>query len=294
MAALHTPVRFGCRCGVIGEVPYEVASTATVIRCHCQRCRRFHTSSFATLLHVPLGSAICERLMQSGKIFEDECRGCGDSVIERIFCRTCRSGLGMRHGEGLLLGLGCVDDSSLDAALAQRWQTTWRDQCFEQRSPWWSARPANPSRRPTAPRLLRGGCLCGRCQFEAASGSEFQLQHCYCSVCRQLSGSVAQSWVPVRPDGFRWTRHETLELVRTTSHGQRHECSHCGGVLTIVYDSQPDCIWPVAGAIDDASYPPTPGALSASLCRVIHICCTDLQPWYVLPEDSLPRLKYAG
>lgn len=101
--------------------------------------------------------------------------------------------------------------------------------------------------------------------------------------------------MPVRPDGFRWTRSDGLELVRTTGHGQRHECSHCGGVLSIVYDSQPDCIWPVAGAIDDDAYPPAEGgALAASLCRVIHICCGDLQPWYQLPDDALPRLRYAG
>ena len=87
----------------------------------------------------------------------------------------------------------------------------------------------------------------------------------------------------------------TLELVRTTAHGQRHECSKCGGVLSIVYDSQPDCIWPVAGAIDDESYPSASTAeLSASLCRVVHICCSDLQSWIELPDDGLPRLKFAG
>ena len=51
----------------------------------------------------------------------------------------------------------------------------------------------------------------------------------------------------MRTLGFEWLRKDTLELVRTTSHGQRHECSRCGGVLTIVYDSQPNTIWPVAG-----------------------------------------------
>ena len=83
--------------------------------------------------------------------------------------------------------------------------------------------------------------------------------------------------------------------MRTTRHGQRHECTHCGTVLSIVYDSQPDCIWPVAGAIDDDAFPDArSGALAASLARVIHICTSDLQGWYELPDDGLPRLKYAG
>lgn len=28
--------------------------------------------------------------------------------------------------------------------------------------------------------------------------------------------------------------------------------------------------------------------------RVIHICCSMMQRWYQLPDDDLPRLKYAG
>ena len=97
----------------------------------------------------------------------------------------------------------------------------------------------------------------------------------------------------MRPDGFVWTASETLELVRTTGHGQRHMCSRCGGVLSIVYDSQPDCIWPVAGAIADASWP-ADEELAAALCRSIHICCSMMPPWLELPDDRLPRLKYAG
>lgn len=68
-------------------------------------------------------------------------------------------------------------------------------------------------------------------------------------------------------------------------------CSSCGVTLTIVYDSQPDCVWPVAGVLDDDSLP---ADLPAALCRTIHICCLYMQPWYELPHDGVPRLKYAG
>ena len=120
-----------------------------------------------------------------------------------------------------------------------------------------------------------------------------QTQHCYCNLCRRLSGSVAETWVPVRPDGWRWTSQRALELVRTTNHGSRHMCTVCGTTLTIVYDSQPECLWPVAGVLDDDSLPP-PQQLGSALCRSIHICCSMMQPWYKLPDDELPRLKYAG
>jgi hypothetical protein len=113
----------------------------------------------------------------------------------------------------------------------------------------------------------------------------------YCNLCRKLSGSVAETWVPVRPNGFKWTSEEALSLVRTTPHGSRHMCTRCGSTLTIVYDSQPDCIWPVAGVLEDDS---CPSDLPSALCRSIHICCSMKQPWHTLPDDGLPRLPYAG
>ena len=82
-----------------------------------------------------------------------------------------------------------------------------------------------------------------------------------------------------------------LQLVRTTGHGQRHMCGRCGTTLTIVYDAQPDCIWPVAGVLDDESLPVD---LQDALCRSIHICVGMMQPWYELPDDGIPRLKFAG
>ena len=116
-----------------------------------------------------------------------------------------------------------------------------------------------------------------------------QLQHCYCKLCRQLSGSVGQTWIPVPQQGFEWI---SLELVRTTKHGQRHQCSRCGGVLTIVYDSQPNVIWPVAATVDEASM--TAAVEEHTIDRVIHICCSMMQGWYELPHDGLPRLRFAG
>ena len=117
------------------------------------------------------------------------------------------------------------------------------------------------------------------------------MQHCYCGLCRRLSGSVCQTWVPVRPTGFTWTASGALTLVRTTAHGQRHMCAECGTTLTIVYDSQPDCIWPVAGVLDDDSLP---ADMPMALGRVIHICCSMMQTWHALPDDGMPRLKHAG
>ena len=111
----------------------------------------------------------------------------------------------------------------MPAADATRWKVHFDDLALDERAAWWSARPERgPARRSAAGRTLTGGCACGGCTFECQSGPEFQTQHCYCKLCRQLSGAAAQTWVPVRLEGFTWLRQETLELVRTTAHGQRH------------------------------------------------------------------------
>ena len=221
-----------------------------------------------------------ETLNANVKVFKQNCSAFGP--VERCFCGSCRSVVATIAESGeVYLAAGCIEDASIPADLARAWQTAFTESAIDEAVSWWPA-PAEKRKRG-ASRVLTGGCACGACRFEAVSGDEFQTQHCYCNLCRRLSGSVAQTWVPVRPEGWKWTKDTTLELVRTTRHGQRHMCTACGCTMTIVYDSQPDCVWPVAGAIDDDCLPKD---VSAALCRAIHICCSMMQPWYVLPEDG--------
>lgn len=276
-----------CHCGAIR---FTSAGDGRPERCHCARCRRSSCSSFVASLTV--AEPLPKELGLASR-YIDTCSVHGG--VERLFCGRCRSSLGSVSAGGSVfrLSLGCVVDESIPDAIALRWQTDFTEVGVDERALWWTARPVRRA-APAEVRTLTGGCSCGGCAFTCRSGREFQTQHCYCKLCRSLSGSVAQTWVPVRPDGFVWTASETLQLVRTTGHGQRHMCSRCGCTLSIVYDSQPDCIWPVAGALDDAALPTDEEALGEALCRSIHICCSMMQPWYRLPDDKLPRLKYAG
>lgn len=65
-----------------------------------------------------------------------------------------------------------------------------------------------------------------------------ELQHCYCKLCRQLSSAACMTWVPVQSGTLQWEETGGLELVRTTGHGQRHLCTQCGSVMTILYENQ--------------------------------------------------------
>lgn len=122
------------------------------------------------------------------------------------------------------------------------------------------------------PMVITGGCGCGKVQYAAAM-THIDIQHCYCRLCRQLSGTAYQTWFPVHQFLFL-KGEETVKRVRTTPHSQRHFCGACGGSLTIQYDSQPDTIWIAGGGFDQESLPETLTELRKRIMRIAHICCT--------------------
>lgn len=268
-------LRLRCHCGACA---FAARMRGEAVRCHCPPCRRFHCSAFAAL--VEASAALRAPALR-------RCLGACEALgaVERLVCARCSSKLGVVAEGRLYAALGCVEDESLPEALARHWQGAFRSWEAAAAPAWWSARPSAVSARRA--REATGGCACGACAFAAAIFPG-EVQHCYCRLCRRLSGAAAMSWVPASKERFRWTASDGLQLVRTTGHGQRHMCATCGGVLTIVYDSQPDCIWPVAGALDDESVE------DGEWYRVVHICCSMMQPWYRLPDDDLPRLRGPG
>jgi len=294
-STLSLKVRCHCsKCAFCVTLHVSGSTWPASVRCYCKPCRRYHSSAFAAFVlaeRVSLG-----QVGSMATSYRDMCEACGP--VDRLFCGKCHSTIATLPIEAAQVGLalvalGCVEDSSVPAALAYHWQGEFREWAPSRRAHWWTVVPKLfcAKQLTSSQQRLCGGCACGGCAFEALFGSGFQMQHCYCNLCRRLSGTVGQTWVPVAEEGFRWMRHETLELVRTTPHGKRHICTRCGVVMTIVYDSQLDTIWPVAGTIDDTSFPED---LESYLCRVVHICCSMMQPWYRLPDDGLPRLRYAG
>ena len=100
--------------------------------------------------------------------------------------------------------------AGIPKALAGVWRDSFDEWCAGESARWWTERPQKNAKRE---RILVGGCACGGCRFRALCGSEFQLQHCYCNLCRKFSGSVAQTWVPVHSDKFEWTTRDTLQVL---------------------------------------------------------------------------------
>ncbi len=139
-----------------------------------------------------------------------------------------------------------------------------------------------------------GGCSCGACRYEFILDYPTELQHCYCNLCRKLSGSPFMSWIPVEKEAFRWKPSSSLKIVRTTPFGRRHICSKCKSVMTILYDEQPDAVWPCAGSLDDSSLPNDTAEISKCFGRVCHICCRYHPTWLEDRDDGLDRIEEAS
>lgn len=195
--------------------------------------------------------------------------------------------------------MGGLVDQTIPKHLQKTWSSQQEEKGRIQWQPsylasWTNAKPLTRRQRRSGsmPPLLTkgptGSCACGKHQYSLRHAPT-ELQHCYCRLCRQFSGSAFQTWIPVDNQDIVWNTAPP-PLQRTTNHGQRHICTTCGGVLTIVYDEQPDCTWPAAGGLDDDNLPKD---VTPYLERVCHICCTWKQDWYTIPKDGLERIQYA-
>lgn len=227
--------------------------------------------------------------------YEDHCEHVGP--VERIYCKACCSKMATlpldKENNKLHVSMGPIDDTTVPEELMKDWQTPRETLKLGSRATWPRAMPKLTRHGLPPLRYVTGGCSCGHCTYRINFEPPSELQHCYCRLCRQFTGSAFQTWVPVPREGFVWTSEEP-GLVRTTHHGRRHMCKNCGAVLTIVYDDDPDTVWPAAGGFDDETLPKTEKEVSAYMNRIIHICCTWKQGWYKLPDDGMPRVDYAS
>ena len=331
-------LRSKCACG---SVEVEISSVSpiaqTAASCHCRKCRKYHISAFTNYLVVDESQISftkgsihgdLESIMNnvgSIGIYKDSCDEVGE--VERLFCRRCFGKILTRlpslsttpeadsdrvkdaEDKLIYVNMGALDDDTISGEFSEAWKSKTVPWQVHQACAWARATPSRGLSRGSMPRehhtMITGGCSCGAYQYEFPVQYEstiLELQHCYCNLCRRLSGSPFSTWVPIGRDELEWkySAVKTSEasdrpsmsppMIRTTPFGRRHVCPKCAGVLTIVYDSQPDLVWPAAGGFDDAN---VPTELEKLLGRVVHICCRWKQSWYDIPMDDMERLDNA-
>jgi hypothetical protein len=101
---------------------------------------------------------------------------------------------------------------------------------------------------PAAP--VSGQCYCGAVQFEVTPPTLFCV-HCHCSMCRRVHAAAYVTWFGVPYERFRVT-HGDADLVRfrSSEHGTRSFCRHCGSALFCESTSHPDWIDVVLANLD--------------------------------------------
>lgn len=253
----------------------------------------------------------------------------GNGVMERWYCTECSSKLmsivsesskdgkmsnNEGHSDDCWVNMGPLNEDTIPASYSNRWKEQLKqienNLSIDNTSCWTHALPNYRKPQPSStspiasPIVWTGSCSCGSCRYQISITRAAQLQHCYCHLCRELSGGPFATWIPIYKRDFEWEKldNDTLEqqhlsLVRTTPGGSRHICTKCRGVLSIVYDSQPDLIWPCVGGLDDDSLPSLSSddnnPMGTYLKRVCHICCRYLPPWLDLSNDGMERLAGA-
>jgi hypothetical protein len=360
-----------CSCGsVLIEFPYpkthttaainDVVSTHSIIDCHCVSCRRFHMSAFVRYVEVPANGVSVSG--DSVVRFQDTCSEAGS--VQRTYCRRCLSKLltskttasatsntndlnsvrsQLPPGKStVLVNMGPIHSEGIPTEIIEHWKHTKIRQWSPNMEASWNRATLPPSIKDESdydqeikvkppPVTVTGGCTCGACQYEFQFVAPSEMQHCYCNLCRQLSGGMFMTWVPVswKEQKFRWIQNayvtsignhvqqrssvpdtairnrstggNDVPLVRYTDIGQRHMCAQCGSNLSILYDvfafddyddDEDDAvIWLSAAGFDSIRFP---FLIEPYLSRLLHICCRFKPDWYTLPKDGIHRVQDAS
>lgn len=123
--------------------------------------------------------------------------------------------------------------------------------------------------------LVHGSCLCRSVRWQAAKPFE-QMSHCHCSMCRKSHGAPFATYVAADASSFELTGQEHIARFRASPQSERCFCERCGSSLPEVVDGK---AWMGAGTLDD-----DPGVRPYA-----HIFVASKSPWYVIPDDGLPR-----
>ena len=118
---------------------------------------------------------------------------------------------------------------------------------------------------------LRGGCLCGRVQYEV-SGPFDRFHLCHCSQCRRSTGSAHAANLFTDPDRLRWLAGEDLVQRFTPDEPDMISkcfCRHCGSLLPYTRLASGRLVVPAGSLADDPGRAPDD-----------HIFWQDRAPWY--------------
>jgi|SRR5687767_15105906 hypothetical protein len=103
---------------------------------------------------------------------------------------------------------------------------------------------------------MRGSCLCGSIEYEAAVVGP--IAHCHCRTCRKAHAAAFASTARVDRGHFRWLKgEEQLSSFESSPGKQRYFCSRCGSHLVAERAGQAHLILRVATLNEDPGTRPS-------------------------------------
>lgn len=126
--------------------------------------------------------------------------------------------------------------------------------------------------------LIKGGCLCGKVQYEV-TGSLVHADHCHCSMCRRQHGSAYSTYADFSPGAFKWVSGEDhTKIYETSGGGGWCFCIECGASLAGTEKGRITSVT-LGTVVGD------PGIKPDS-----HIFVGSKAPWHEITDD-LPQFK---
>jgi len=122
--------------------------------------------------------------------------------------------------------------------------------------------------------IMKGSCLCGKCKFEI-EGDPGQINKCYCTKCRKVSGTGSNAVLWIEPDNLKWIGSE--DYVKTHEMGDGWQsvfCRECGSPLPRLISGEE---WIVPAGVLDVGV--------ETVVRA-HIYVENKPAWEVIGDDA--------
>lgn len=133
---------------------------------------------------------------------------------------------------------------------------------------------------------LPGGCHCGAVRYQVR-GPALSVQHCHCSRCRKMYGTLYASGAVIERSKVMITGEENLTTYRSSPSFADRFCKTCGCWLFSYEEGEPAVMYYAAATLDGGASPGHPADKEA------HTFVGSKAGWERI-EGSLPRYEAAS
>eukprot|EP01084_Bolivina_argentea_P169875 294425_1 len=133
--------------------------------------------------------------------------------------------------------------------------------------------------------LISGNCECNGVSYQLLRIPR-EIQHCYCSICRKMHGSINASWSPIAERDIKFISNKTLTYYKSTDRVKRGFCNKCGCKIYLKYEYQKGLIWLTTASFNANSE----NKYWHQNKRKMHIYAKSKAGYCMIPNDGYKRL----